>query len=402
LERNAKNPYPSDSKEAADWEARRSDEIEKQTPEQQWRSTGEMTGTDRSRSAGADLLKFIASILVVGIHVTPEYQGGPLDNDVAIGTLLAQSLVRLGLPVFFVASGYFLLNKPVPAYLAFYKSRIPKLVVPFFLYAALYVISNIVLGDTPKGEWAGKFAEILYAPTRISGHFWFIGSMLGIYLLTPMLNVLFRDLSGEALSKVCICLIGVSVFQTFAPTAFKDVAPVPPVSIPHIDTWLLYFVLGGFLERIDGRRHVTQAAAVFVLGYAMTVAFYYLRQNKLYDFYPHDGGVNMVLLATSAAYLLIAAGNAISSRLALGIIDFGSKYSFGVYLVHLLAMQYLGQEGFFDYMLSIGFYMVWLSILVTYVISLCITFLMDALIVGPVIRLLFDRHQPPEQPGLPR
>lgn len=337
------------------------------------------------RNIGADLLKWIASILVVGIHVTPEYQGGPLDSDAAVGGLLIQSLVRLGLPVFFVFSGYFLLNRSIPEYIPFYKSRIPRLLIPFFIYASLYVVTKIAFEHLPITQWPAQFAEILYAPTLISGHFWFIGSMLGIYLVAPALNALVRNLSTKAYAKASVALIVICVFQTFAPTIFNGVSPVAAVMPPKLDMWLAFFLLGGFLRRIDGTRYVKLTVIVAILGYGLSVLFYYLRQNKLYDFQPHDGGINMLLLATASAYLLIAAGTSVHSPRLRKFIDFGARHSFGVYLVHLLVMPLLGRLGFFDTMTGIHFYMVVVSILVTYLLALAVACVMDRVVIEPLM-----------------
>ncbi|WP_258317647.1 acyltransferase family protein, partial [Escherichia coli] len=60
-----------------------------------------------------------------------------------IQTLFAQSIVRIGLPIFFMLSGYYLLNRNTSNPLSFYRKRLPAIILPFIIYSLVhYYIIN--------------------------------------------------------------------------------------------------------------------------------------------------------------------------------------------------------------------------------------------------------------------
>lgn len=68
------------------------------------------------RDTSIDLLRVVCCMLVIGIHVTVDYSltvNKGMDSFIQIQSLLMNNIVRVGLPVFFVISGYFLLNKKI-------------------------------------------------------------------------------------------------------------------------------------------------------------------------------------------------------------------------------------------------------------------------------------------------
>ena len=81
---------------------------------------------ENSRNCSIDLLRILCCFLVVCIHTAPLYQSYT-QLEVTEGQkyilLGLESFVRVGMPVFFVISGMFILNKEVTSLYNFYKKR---------------------------------------------------------------------------------------------------------------------------------------------------------------------------------------------------------------------------------------------------------------------------------------
>ncbi|WP_139788228.1 acyltransferase family protein, partial [Morganella morganii] len=63
-----------------------------------------------TRNYSIDLLRVFCCVLVIGIHVVPTYSPPYNINANNVQIIIMQSIVRVGLPVFFILSGMFLLN----------------------------------------------------------------------------------------------------------------------------------------------------------------------------------------------------------------------------------------------------------------------------------------------------
>ena len=95
----------------------------------------------KKRNIGIDLLKLIACILVITLHSLP-----PEDLMVAnnVFNLSLYYVGTLAIPVFFMSSGYFVLNKRSISYAYSFK-RIKNILIVVFSWLMLYSLVILIV-----------------------------------------------------------------------------------------------------------------------------------------------------------------------------------------------------------------------------------------------------------------
>ena len=130
-----------------------------------------------------DFARLIAAFLVVLAHI----EGWGAGPDWA--SFFFYTISRIGVPFFFLMSGYLLLSKEEDVSV-FLKKRALRIAIPFLVWSVLYDLLYSrpfeVDGVTFEGVLR-MFVRILRGPR--GGHLWFVYSLLGLYLLTPILRV---------------------------------------------------------------------------------------------------------------------------------------------------------------------------------------------------------------------
>lgn len=137
----------------------------------------------KKRNIGIDLLKIIACILVITLHsLSPE------DLMVAnnIFSLSLYYVGTLAIPVFFMASGYFVLNKKSISYAYSFK-RIKNILIVVFSWLILYSFAVLIvkhklnfLNEIEGSFFTGVNDNHFY-------HSWFFWALIIMLLIAPIL-----------------------------------------------------------------------------------------------------------------------------------------------------------------------------------------------------------------------
>ena len=290
--------------------------------------------TERERLLYPDLLRSLAILLVVGLHTL----GGVVNSGELLGTPLWRLcnvlglLGRMGVPLFFMLSGFLLLSDPRTADpLPFYRRRFSRLLVPFLFWDAVCFIQ--------RGFWEGRgFAPKLFLAELVQQgsdyHLWFVYQIAALYLLAPFLRMIVERASRRALWVLMGVILLVptllrllNVLQSFLwISAFR--APV--------EGYAGFFLLGYLLGSGDWpprRRYALYGLGVLALAGAAL-------GNRLLSWPEHmslffnEGYALNHFLCAGACFLLLRYG---AGRLAFlrrpG--ETLSRISFGVYFCHV-------------------------------------------------------------------
>ncbi len=211
-----------------------------------------------------DLLRVLACLCVIGIHTPP-------------GSVLFSRVAVLGLPMFFLLTGYFLLPRcNGDEVLSFYKDRFEKIVIPFICYGLFYRCWIYPAGKMICVPNKGIILfGLKYIPTALlqnfNGpvyfHFWFMYELIALYLIFPFLGQGLKALSDKALRNLLILMV---VTQ-----ALVDYLPVVGVEFPfqHYFGWMMYAIFGyAFTREFLQKKYKTFAIVggiVFVLQLAV-------------------------------------------------------------------------------------------------------------------------------------
>ena len=150
----------------------------------------------KDRNYNYDILRIIACFLIVCMH-------SPLPSDNAIPILNNATgyFPAAGLCMFFVLSGALLLPVKTDAF-TFLKKRLGKVVAPTLVFTALYCLL-----DYSKGAEINWIKKICSIPFSNQGHgiLWFMYTLIGLYLLAPVLSRWLESASRREL-EFYLCL----------------------------------------------------------------------------------------------------------------------------------------------------------------------------------------------------
>lgn len=295
----------------------------------------------KQRNISLDLLRVICCFMVIGIHVTPMFawfENMGVSQIENILSILIQSFVRVGLPVFFIMSGMFLLNEKMDNLFVFYKKRIPAIIIPFLVYSFLhFLINKFQDGSVDTGSILLTYLKSLTNSTGISVHFWFVYCILGLYLVAPLLSLFISKIDSSKAMFTIILLIALKVYGT-------NIKPlIPFIDVPDFPVWLVYFMIGGLLHKVPEVK-MKWSLLGMLAGYLLTCALSYMQLYGVdgikIDYPVYDAGLNMFIFTISLYLFFKNKSFKIGDRAEKAIVWLSAN-TYGVYLIHMIVFEQL-------------------------------------------------------------
>ncbi len=287
-----------------------------------------------SRNYNLDLLKIIACIAVVGLHT--------LQKDLSAINLTLYYCCGFAVPVFFMCSGYVLLQRND----ATISYAIKKIVSIFriVLLWSLVIYAAELLVDIRKGQL--ELASFLDFPIIVAKsllqkgplwQFWYLGALMILY---AVLTLLFK-LQNKTKLVWAVCL---TVGFGFQIASYICGEPVQKYFIQtfRVWTWIQYFLLGGllserktFLKKITVRQHGFLLIAVtgMVVIYQNFMGRFVL--HNLYAEYFYDDILTLAWVIVLFAFMMRLE---LRAR-AVTVIKQIAPITMGVYIVHPLILK---------------------------------------------------------------
>jgi len=257
------------------------------------------------------------------------------------GTFWAQTayftLSRIAVPLFFLLSGMLLLSKEEPLGV-FYRKRTLKVIFPFLVWSLIYFYwYRASTGNVSSISFLLEgIVKTLKSPR--AAHLWFFYSLIGLYIITPVLRVFTARATKTDLLYFCgIWLIVVAVL----PIINEQFSILIDFDFPFSSGYIGYFVLGFFLAGVPlTRKTLLLSASIFLASYIFTfLAIYIGMQSPKYDqFYEQYLSLNVILMSSSAFLLFKSMNDFIPEGIKKWLIPL-SGASFGIYLLHVLVMD---------------------------------------------------------------
>ena len=333
---------------------------------------------NKEKTSWVDFVRFIGAFLVVLAHIE-NWGAGP-----AWAKNFYYALSRVGVPLFFLISGYLLLSKQEDL-LTFFRKRASRIVIPFLVWSIIYDVQNsdaFAGGVTLEGILK-MFIRILRGPRET--HLWFFYSLIGLYLLTPILRVFVAKASRvDIFYYIALWFIAMPIlFIVEAFTPLKN-----GFEIYYTGGYVGYFLLGYVLGNLESKPHLLWfALGLFIIGFIFSFAVFHFnlfpQENELvFRSYP---SLNIILMSLAAFVLLKAAGEKIPLPLA-RLSEAASNVSFGIYLVHPLVFVWMAlvwRAAGFESEAGNTLFVIPLAALVNFVLSWMIVFIIRKI---PVLR----------------
>lgn len=291
-----------------------------------------------------DNLRVIATIGVIFIHVSSDY--APSSGTVSmynfwVGNLF-DSAARFSVPIFIMISGALLLPKEYGIG-TFLKKRMMRLLLPF-LFWSLFYIAHSINYEIQQGNKMSvlEIARFVFVQFRdgSSLHLWYIYMIIGLYLFVPIIGKWVRN----ATDKEILYFLGIWLCILFLDQPIISKIK-PNIDLTYFTGFLGYLVLGHYLTATnfgDTKRLNIIAVSLILLGFASTAVGTYLVlyfYNEYSSMFYECLTPNILMLAMGI--FLFQKDKDISNRILVAIRNYISKYSYGIFLVHVLVLNFL-------------------------------------------------------------
>ena len=275
--------------------------------------------TQRNHIAWLDYLRLFAALGVIYMHTAASglragvTRGWHLMNA---GTSLAFTAV----PIFFMISGYLLLSDEKTLRTdVLLRRRLPRLVVPLFGWTVLAALWNSVdYGGFTPGAFLRDMLGALYSPILIP--FWFMYTLIAVYLLSPILygGLHALDKTGHRLVLSLIALVSLrSMIRAFLPESEAHWAGIDLLNkFQALGGYLLEFVLGWYLGNLKRRIDSRLLLAAALLCWAVITIGTWQRTARLgfYDNTFQDQSAGFEVVFASCLFLLAKQNLDVPSR----------------------------------------------------------------------------------------
>lgn len=163
-----------------------------------------------NRNYTIDTLRTIATLLVILLHVSSEYvivekNNLTLDTSFWIGNIV-DSFSRICVPLFVLISGMFLVGRK-ETFTESYQKRVSRILIPLISWTIIYILYRVsisFMGGTQIHLKSLLSSVILGRPFY---HMWYLFMIIGLYLITPILNNSISYISRNSLWIVAILLL---------------------------------------------------------------------------------------------------------------------------------------------------------------------------------------------------
>lgn len=315
-----------------------------------------------------DVLRILACMMIVMMH-------SPLPGKEGDGLFLSSMsyLTAPGIGLFFMVSGALLLPVKLDTR-SFLWKRFVKIALPTMLWTLLYLCCNVWMKD---GNITWR--NIMSVPFSAQGNpvFWFIYTLLGLYLLAPILSP-WLAVANRKVIEFYLCLWAVSLCYPVL-RLFVDINSSNTGILYYFSGYVGYFLLGYYLKTYPKR--VSDRWLLPAMFLSLVVPIVCKWKNVEVDFYSMFWYLSLFVAIQCVFWwkACVTLSSKWFGNVKQTVLAEVSKLTFGIYLVHIFIMRYVLWK--WDIVLGIQPY--WLQtvfiIVLTFAGALVITYLISML-----------------------
>lgn len=301
----------------------------------------------KAYASWADTSRTLATIAVIFVHTSfplvKKYNTIPL-NDWWVGNFF-DGLFRFCVPIFLMLTGALILPKTYKLDI-FLKKRFHRILIPFIFWSFIYIFYYLSLRFQNGEYFTFKFIFKYIYSSLTNGsayHLWYIYMLVGIYLFLPIISKWINNSSAIEVKYYATIWFIVAILNLPFLVKFK-----PQIELEYFAGYIGYTILGFIISTMPVSTKVkTFSFVLFIIGTSITVFGTYFITKQSGKFY--DGLYSYlspnVIIASAGFFLFIKQIN-IENKYALFVIKNISKYSYGIYLSHVLVLILISRIGF--------------------------------------------------------
>ena len=334
-----------------------------------------------------DLVRVVAVFQVILVHLSYVlFFKEELFSPNWVAANFYDSLSRMGVPLFFMVSGYLLLGKSEPIS-DFFRKRFWKVGIPTLFWSVAYLLWSVEAyrnGTMSPLSVVLSMLKAIYLG-NVEIHLWFLYILIGIYLAVPILRVFVSAASRRDLTYfVILWFVATPLFEL----AQRMLGLQTALVIPVVTGYVGYFMMGYLLAELQLGRY---GRILSVAGIILAVAVTFVGTNLLsaraapIDAYFYSYFSPPTVLATICGFFLL---KDLGQKLGKAgrLVRMVSATSFGIYLIHIFVVELL-RKGVLDFRLyswlGPSVYMIPLTALAVFLLSFVFVFVMQKI---PVLK----------------
>jgi surface polysaccharide O-acyltransferase-like enzyme len=328
-------------------------------------------GIQIKKNIWIDYLRVISTFAVIMIHVSAV---GVISLDIESRSWIVanfyDSISRFCVPIFFMISGALLLQKDY-GLKPFFIKRVTRILPPFIFWSFVYFFlnnSDFLLNRFEFVTFLEKLTRSFLYGSKY--HLWFVYALIGMYLFVPILRNWIKNSPVSYMQYFLLIWLFSNLYRIPNMETY-----LPKVDMSNFSGFLGFMVLGYYIFRGKFLYKYVYLALFVVCSIITFLGTHYFSINKgvFVDYFYDYLSLNTILAATSL-FLFFKNSN-INIKGLDSVIIVLSKYSFGIYLVHALVLDLLGEFTIDMYTIDPVF-----SIPMTSILCLIISFVIVVLV----------------------
>lgn len=300
-----------------------------------------MVKNDSNRIYYLDILRVMACIAVIVTHASCSFVIADFGSINFIVGNIADSLSRIGVPLFVMISGSLLLDKDYVNNNQKQLNRIIKMIVFFLFWSSIYALVFDMYLPLKQGNGV-SISKLINSFIMGHYHLWYIYMIVGLYLILPLLR-LWVNYENIAYIKYFILLA--FMFAFFIPQVinigmyFSDKIGTFQIvlnqtNLNYVGGYTLYFILGWYLRNHEIKyKHLLYFLGILSIIFEIFMTHFlsvtFNKPIQLYD----NLSVN-VLFQSVMVFVFVKSKFQNYDKKEFCFIRTISKYSLGIYAMH--------------------------------------------------------------------
>lgn len=297
-----------------------------------------------------DMMKIVAIFLVILSHISLYFMNREPQD---FGILFIRQTGQFGVAMFYMASGYFLLNNRHEDQFRYVMTKSKAIAIALIFWLIFYYLyDNVVLtrllGAPHYDFWAYLNTD---RTTSEASHLWFLFSIIGLYFIVPLLRPVFIEANRQMLIYVIAALFllaNLTLVEKIMNSLFGIPSFIHPALLMSSQVFgLVSFLIGGYFGLVY--QHTPLSARHYLPGIALALlsfcALTWLTQHwGIVFFYGKFYNLPLQISAVCLFYLML------HTRFAWleGMISKVGSKTLGIYLVHNIFVIEINNTALYD------------------------------------------------------
>lgn len=282
-----------------------------------------------SRNFTIDTLRTVATLLVILLHVSAEYVEIAISHNTISDTSfwvgnIVDSFSRICVPLFVLISGMFLLGRNETFKESYYK-RASRIFIPLISWTIIYLMFRVLLSYMEDDPISIKSLFVRVILGKPYYHMWYLFMLIGLYLITPVINKSIINLPRNTLWTVAIVLMIFGILNSGYDHFFNNNVSF----ILWFVNYLGYFILGFLINESKKNFSLIMLFSVYIIS-SIAIAILTFYTLKIYhNTYFYGYLTPFVIIGSLSFYKLFH-----QLKLKSNIFSRISHLTLGIYLIH--------------------------------------------------------------------